>query len=92
VPQKAVIGIYFGATFTAIAFAIHNIRDKNPRVSAKEVKNIVNWPEDCNGGVRAQVPTELWYLPVPISHDASSDDSSMSSSEEDPDSVQSGPV
>ena len=91
-PRKAVIGIDFGATFTAIAAAIHNIRDKNPRVSPKEVKTIVNWPEDNNGGARAQVPTELWYLPVPISRDAISDESSMGSSEEDSDSDQSSPV
>ncbi|KAI9056206.1 hypothetical protein LZ554_001134 [Drepanopeziza brunnea f. sp. 'monogermtubi'] len=81
-PRKFVIGLDYGTTFTSVAYVAHAIDDKTPRFSSREVKNIINWPEDGNGGARAQVPTEMFYSPVPIFR-VSNQDSDESESEDD---------
>ncbi|KAG4430982.1 hypothetical protein IFR05_013534 [Cadophora sp. M221] len=77
------MGIDFGTTNTSVSFVVHGINERNPRVSSKEVKHIINWPQDGNAGARAQVPTELWYSPAPILRDTSTDHSQTSNSEEE---------
>ena len=57
--QKFVIGIDFGTTNSSVAYVMHGVDERNPRISPKEVKYVLNWPQDGNGGARAQVPTEL---------------------------------
>ncbi|KAL2068408.1 hypothetical protein VTL71DRAFT_16506 [Oculimacula yallundae] len=83
-PRKFVVGLDYGTTFTSVAYVAHAIDDKTPRFTSKEVKNIINWPEDGNGGARAQVPTEMWYSPVPITRDAPVDYDESGSEDEHP--------
>ncbi|CZT52886.1 uncharacterized protein RSE6_14288 [Rhynchosporium secalis] len=82
VPRKFVVGLDYGTTFSSVAYVIHAIDDKTPELTAKDVKNIINWPQDRNSGARAQVPTEILYSGIPISRESRESEESESENEE----------
>ncbi|KAJ8069522.1 hypothetical protein OCU04_003173 [Sclerotinia nivalis] len=85
IPQKFVIGVDFGTTFTSVSYFSHPINDRHPRAFPEQLLSIKNWPDDLSsgdaGGTRPQVPTETisswllkhWYSPIPLSRDGPED-------------------
>ncbi|KAF7862502.1 hypothetical protein EAF04_007375 [Stromatinia cepivora] len=73
IPQKFVIGVDFGTTFTSVSYFSHPINDRHPRAFPEQLLSIKNWPDDLSsgdaGGTRPQVPTETvssWEAPEDI--------------------------
>ncbi|KAI9640157.1 hypothetical protein NHQ30_011394 [Ciborinia camelliae] len=77
-PQKFVIGVDYGTTFTSVSYFFHPIKEKHPRAFPQQLLSIKNWPGDLSSGdasgTRPQVPTETWYSPIPLSREAPQDE------------------
>ncbi|KAF7900126.1 hypothetical protein EAF00_004462 [Botryotinia globosa] len=75
--KKFVIGVDFGTTFTSVSYFFHPINERHPRAFPEQLLSIKNWPDDLSsgdaGGTRPQVPSEIWYSPIPLSREAPQD-------------------
>lgn len=90
--RRFVIGLDYGTTFTSVSYTSHPVGQPNPHILPNDVKTIKNWPGDGNGGVREQVPTEVWYGMKPFGRvldsalDTDDDEDNASSESEVPQS------
>ncbi|KAF7929793.1 hypothetical protein EAE99_004697 [Botrytis elliptica] len=77
IEKKFVIGVDFGTTFTSVSYFFHPINERHPRAFPEQLLSIKNWPEDLSNGdadgTRPQVPSEIWYSPIPLSREAPQD-------------------
>ncbi|CAD6443738.1 70d27cb5-d127-4be3-af72-ae3452882fb0-CDS [Sclerotinia trifoliorum] len=64
IPQKFVIGVDFGTTFTSVSYFTHPINDQHPRAFPEQLLSIKNWPDDLSSGDAHETLTceELIYV------------------------------
>jgi hypothetical protein len=69
--KRFIVAIDFGTTFSAVAFAVLQPRDRREDVPVDAIEYIEHYP-DAPGGVlgeKREIPTESCYLKVPIRRD-----------------------